>query len=187
MHKRRMYYQAVLCGKRCEHIKDGNLFFRSWSAEIEDMKKDSVSSDECLHKGMQWLKDLADLELSAEGFEWSLLQSGYREVGTLFDWLNRPEDKLFCECKEYECGVGLLRFYRREKDIRKAMGEQLILGRKLTKNFQKKEDWDQALYYTDVNMDYLLSAKGRISAEVIDDLFKLVIEDRQEICEKIKK
>ena len=48
--------------------------------------------------------------------------------------------------------------------------------------------WDvEAFYYINTTMDYMLSAKGLVLDELIDELLVLVLEDRQEISEKIKK
>lgn len=187
MFENKLYYRVMNCGKRNEYIKNANLFFRNWKREIKDMQKEGLGYDECLRRGLQWLKELERLELSIEGTEWYLLHSGYQEVKELFGLLGRSEDELFCECKEFECGWGLLSFYKKEKELETALAAQIELGRRIAYKYGEKRDLKKAYHYFDASMDYLISAQGLVSAEKIDALFKAVAEDREEISQKMKK
>ncbi|MBQ9123981.1 MAG: hypothetical protein IJY10_10925 [Lachnospiraceae bacterium] len=181
------YYRVNALGKRCENIKEVNPFFLNYPGQIEEMEKEGLSEDERLAKAAEWLWECTKLELSVKGFEWYLLQEGYHYAGELFDRIGRMEDSLYCAGKEFECGFGLLPFFENKKDAKRSFSAQVELGRRLVKRYQEKEDWNKAFYYTNVTMDYLISAKGTVSEEEIDELFKLVLEDRQEISEKMKK
>jgi len=185
MFKKGLYYRAVFCGKRCENIKYGDLFFRNRQAELKELERSGLGPDEQLCKVMSWLEELSTLELSVRGFEWSLLQEGYGQVAELFGKLGKHEDKLYCECRAYECGHGLMSYYDESERVAvKAMHTQIELGRRLTKVYMEKEDFDKAFYYVDANMDFLISAKGIVSADKIDALFKLVLEDREETAKR---
>lgn len=185
MFENKFYYRVFNLGKRNENIKAANLFFRNYPAKVIEMEK--ASEEECLQRAIEWLEDASCLELSAEGFEWHLLQETYHYAGRLFGQISRVEDALYCREKEFQCGVGLLALYHEPKDERRAFEKQVSLGRSLIKCFQEKEAWDKAVYYTNSVMDYLISAKGFISEEEIDSLYREVLKDRQEIFEKMKK
>lgn len=181
------YYRVNSLGKRCENIKEVNPFFRNYSGQIAEMEKAGAGEEERLTKAMEWLGDCVRLELSAKGFEWYLLQEGYHYAGELLGLIGKTEDSLYCAAKEFESGFGLLPLYESEKEVAPAFLGQVKLGRRLVKCYQEKEDWNKAFYYTNMTMDYLISAKGMVSEEEIDELLGLVLEDRQEISEKMKK
>ena len=178
MFKMGLYYRAMSCGKRCENMRSGDLFFRNRQAELEELERNGLGPDEQLCKVMSWLEELTAHELSAHGFEWNLLQEGYGQIAELFERLGKPQEALLCKCREFESGLGLMAYYEKDRTAENAMNKQVELGRRLIRDCLEKGDVHKAIYYADATMDFLLSAKGMVSADKIDALFKLVSEDR---------
>lgn len=187
MFEKGLYYRINTLGKRCEILKEVNPFFRNYQGRIEEMKKADLSEEEQLKVAMEWLGDCSRLELVAENTEWYLVQEGYHYAGELFERTSKKEERLYCAVKEFECGVGLLPYFQESKNAKDIFVSQVRLGRRLAKSYKETEDWNKAFYYINTTMDYMLSAKGLVLDELIDELLVLVLEDRQEISEKIKK